>query len=88
MVKKDIPGRIILNMSDSAYKYCSLNLGGDRLDYCYDATNGEVSTQLFPGIPIHRVTLGCGMYVTHDDIRTIVEYKLGIASNLQSEKLF
>jgi len=28
------------------------------------------------------------MYVTHDDIRTIVEYKLGIASNLQSEKLF
>ena len=81
-------GRITLNMSESTYKYCSLNLGGERLDYCYDAANGEVSTQLFPGIPIHKVTLGCGMYVTHDDIRTIVEYKLGIASNLQSEKLF
>jgi hypothetical protein len=75
-------------MSESTYKYCSLNLGGDRLDYCYDSTSGEVSTQLFPGIPIHKVTLGCGMYVTHDDIKTIVEYKLGIASNLQSERLF
>ena len=75
-------------MSDSAYKYCSLHLGGERLDYCYDHTNGEVSTQLFPGIPIHKVALGCGMYVTHDDIKTIVEYKLGIASNLQFEKLF
>jgi len=75
-------------MSESAYKYCSLNLGGDRLDYCYDATCGEVSTQLLPGIPIHKVNLGCDMYVTHDDIRTIIKYKLGIASNLQSEKLF
>jgi hypothetical protein len=75
-------------MPESTYKYCSLHLGGERLDYCYDTAKGEVSTQLFPGIPIHKVTLGCGMYVTHDDIRTIVECKLGIASNLQSEKLF
>ena len=75
-------------MSESAYKYCSLHLGGDRLDYCYDAASGEVSTQLFPGIPIHRVTFGSSIYATHDDIRTIIEHKLGIASNLQSEKLF
>lgn len=75
-------------MSKSTYKYCSLNLGGDRLDYCYNSATGEVSTQLFPGIPIHKVTLGCGFYATHDDIKTIVEYKLGIASNLQSERLF
>jgi len=75
-------------MSESTYKYCSLNLGGDRFDYCYDATNGEVSTQLFPGIPIHRATLACGMHVTHDDIRTIIKYKLGIASNLSQEGVF
>ena len=65
-------------MSESTFKYCSLHLGGDRLDYCYDDTSGEVSTQLFPGIPIHKVTLGCGMYVTHDDIKIIIEHKLGI----------
>lgn len=75
-------------MSESTYKYCSLSLGGDRLDYCYDATNGEVSPQLFPGIPIHKVTLGCGMCVSHDDIKTIIEYKLGIASNLPQEGVF
>lgn len=63
-------------------------MDGDRFDYCYDPTRGEVSTQLFPGIPIHQVTLRCGMHVTHDDIKTIIKHKLGIASNLQFEKLF
>lgn len=81
-------GKITLNTSESIYKYCSLNIGADRFDYCYDAAKGEVSTQLFPGIPIHKVNLGCGMHATHDDVKTIIEYKLGIASNLHSERLY
>ena len=88
VVIQGMHGKITLNMSESTYKYCSLDMGGDRFDYCYDSTSGAVSTQLFPGIPIHRVTLGCGLRASHDDIRTIVEYKLGIASNMQFEKLF
>jgi hypothetical protein len=75
-------------MNQSKYKYCSLNIGGERLDYCYNPVNGEVSTQLFPGIPIHRVTLGCGMYATHDDIRTIIEHKLEIPCKRIEEDLF
>jgi len=70
------------------YKYCSLDIAGQRLDYCYNPINGDVSTQHFPGIPIHRVALGCGMYATHDDIRKIIEYKLEIPCKHIHEDLF
>lgn len=75
-------------MSESTYKYCSLNLSDARYDYCYDSATDEVSTQLFPGIPIHKVILNCGYYLTHDQVKKIIKYKLGITSNLQQEGVF
>lgn len=69
-------------------KYCSLTMSGYRYDYCYDALQREVSTQHFPRIPIHQVTLNCGETLEHDEIRALIEAKLQMPQFAALEALF
>ena len=75
-------------MMEAQLKYCSLTMSGYRYDYCYDALQREVSTQHFPRIPIHQVTLNCGETLEHDEIRALIEAKLNIPQFELLEALF
>jgi hypothetical protein len=75
-------------MMEAQLKYCSLTMSGYRYDYCYDALKREISTQEFPRIPIHKVTLDCGNSLDHNEVRALVEAKLSIPHFEQLEALF
>jgi hypothetical protein len=60
----------------SVYKYCSLELGGERYDYCYNPSTEEVSTQDFPGIKIHKLHIDKNCVLSHDTVRTLIKIKL------------
>lgn len=57
-----------------------LNLAGQYFTYIYSPLTGEVCTPEFPDIPIEKVFVTCGHYLTHDTIRKIIEEKLGLPS--------
>jgi len=59
-------------------KHIRLNLAGKDYRYVYNPLKGEVYTEEFPGIPIERVFIACGHYLTHDQLRGVIEEKLGI----------
>jgi len=72
---------------DTIYKYCYLILGGERYEYCYNPRNREVSTQMFPGIKIDKVTVGCGRSFNHDTIRDIIEDKFGFIAVSEADSI-
>ncbi|NBP02856.1 MAG: hypothetical protein EBU90_22615 [Proteobacteria bacterium] len=57
-------------------KYISLILAGDQYDYVYHPETRTVCTQMFPDVPVCRVSLNCLHSLSHDTLRDIVENKL------------
>jgi len=60
------------------WKYISLYFAGSKFDYIYDLANGNVYTQLFPGINVEPFTLSCGYKITGEILATVIRQKLGL----------
>lgn len=69
-------------------KHISLNLAGVNYRYIYNPLKGEVYTEEFPDIPVERVYIACGHYITHDQLRGIIEEKLGMPTFKALSSLF
>ena len=65
------------------WKYISLYFAGSKFDYIYDLANGNVYTQLFPGIKVEPFTLSCGNKITSEILGAVIRDKLGL-TELQS----
>ena len=63
-------------MNKKSWKYISLNLSGERYDYIYDMGKDEIYTQMFPGIPVEKFVLSCGMLMRPEILKQIVMEKL------------
>lgn len=63
-------------MNKKSWKYISLNLSGERYDFIYDMGKDEVYTQTFPGIPVEKFALSCGMIMKPEILKQIVMEKL------------
>ena len=63
-------------MKKKNWKYISLSLSGERYDYIYDMGNDEIYTQDFPGVPVEKFRLNCGMIMQPNILKQIVMEKL------------
>jgi len=60
----------------------SLNLGDQVYDYTYNRKTRTVYTQLFPGVPVFRVFLGCGHSIGHDTLVEVIEERQKVLEEL------
>jgi hypothetical protein len=65
-------------MMKNNWKYVSVELGGVRYDYIYDVHKNDVYTQDFPGIPVQKFHMSCGLLMDPDTLKEIIAYKLGM----------
>jgi hypothetical protein len=65
-------------MMKNNWKYVSVELGGTRYDYIYDVHKNDVYTQDFPGIPVQKFHMSCGLLMDPDTLKEIIAYKLGM----------
>lgn len=69
-------------------RFITLQFSGVPYDYLYNTEKGEVYTYHFPGIPIISVITPCNTKLTHDQVRAIIEVKLGIQPFKSMDELF
>jgi len=67
-----------MGMMQKNWKYISLELGGARYDYIYDVDKNDVYTQDFPGIPVQKFHMSCGLMMDPGTLKEIISYKLGM----------
>jgi hypothetical protein len=63
-------------MNVNCYDKLSLNLAGERVEFNYNRALKEVHNPLFPGIPIHKITLNCGHVIDNVTLVKIIEAKI------------
>lgn len=62
-------------MNSSCLKI-KLNLAGECVEFLYNSTLREVYNTMFPGVPVHQITLKCGQVLKHSQLLQIVENKI------------
>lgn len=55
-----------------------LFIAGHNYTYVYNSLTGEVCTPEFPDIPIEKIYICEGHFLTHDSVRQIIEEKLNL----------
>lgn len=66
----------MLSMMNNLYSKITLKLAGEYVPFLYNSTLREVYNVMFPGVPIHRHALQCGLVLNHSQLLEIVENKI------------
>lgn len=65
---------------EKASMFLTLFLSGEMYHIIYNPLKDEVYNQMFPGVPIYKITLPCGSVVDQTTLAKIARDKLNIPS--------